>query len=287
MSQNLTDGVAPADAQPLRAGLLEPSHRPLAGLYSGNVRAVVERGLMALKTNNWAVFISGFIEPVLYLAAMGIGLGPLIGAVEGPGGAAVSYGAYIAPALLAVSAMNGAVYDSTNNVFFKLRFSKLYQTMLNTSLGPLDVAIGEIYLALQRGFLYAVGFMLVMLPLGYIGSWWALLMVPAAVLVAFGFASLGMGITSYFTRFQHLDWINFALLPMFLFSATLYPLSVYPQAIQWMIQALPLWHGVELLRSLSVGYFTPAMLIHVAYFVVMVSAGVLLTTSRLRALFLR
>ncbi|WP_102160732.1 ABC transporter permease [Zhihengliuella halotolerans] len=266
--------------------LLTPSRRPFAGLYSGNVRAVVARGLMALKTNNWAVFVSGFVEPVLFLAAMGIGLGPLIGAVDGPGGAEMSYGAYIAPALLAVSAMNGAVYDSTNNVFFKLRFSKLYQNMLYTSLGPLDVAIGEIYLALQRGFLYATGFMIVMSSMGLVTTPWALLMIPASVLVAFGFAALGMGIASFMKRFQHLDWVNFALLPMFLFSATLYPLSVYPDGIQLFIQALPLWHGVELMRSLSVGYFTTAMLGHVAYYVVMIVVGVVLTTARLRKLFL-
>ncbi|WP_309080463.1 ABC transporter permease [Zhihengliuella sp.] len=270
-----------------QTSVLEPSRRPFAGLYAGNVRAVVERGLMALKTNNWAVFVSGFVEPVLFLAAMGIGLGPLIGGVEGPGGSEMSYGAYIAPALLAVSAMNGAVYDSTNNVFFKLRFSKLYQNMLYTSLGPLDVAMGEIYLALQRGFLYATALMVVMSSLGLVTTPAALLMVPAAVLVAFGFAALGMGITSFMKRFQHLDWVNFALLPMFLFSATLYPLSVYPTGIQLFIQALPLWHGVELMRSLSVGYFTPALLGHVSYYVVMVLAGVVLTTARLRALFLR
>ncbi|GHD09380.1 ABC transporter permease [Zhihengliuella salsuginis] len=266
---------------------LEPSRRPLAGLYSGNVRAVVVRGLMALKTNNWAVFISGFVEPVLYLAAMGIGLGPLIGSVEGPGGEELAYSAYIAPALLAVSAMNGAVYDSTNNVFFKLRFSKLYQNMLYTSLGPLDVAIGEIYLALQRGFLYATGFMIIMSTMGLVTTPAALLMIPASVLIAFGFAALGMGITSFMKRFQHLDWINFALLPMFLFSATLYPLSVYPGGIQLFIQALPLWHGVELLRSLSVAHFTTDMLWHVAYYVVMIVVGVVLTTSRLRTLFLK
>ena len=82
-------------------------------------------------------------------------------------------------------------------------------------------------------------------------------MIPASVLIAFGFASLGMGITSFMKTFQQMDWINFVMLPMFLFSATFYPLSVYPQHIQWLIQAMPLWHGVELLRQISVGVFTP------------------------------
>jgi len=270
------------------AGLrLAPDTRPLAGLYSRNARAVVARGLLATRTSNWTVILSGFFEPVLYLLSMGIGLGALVGEVAGPGGQPISYAAYIAPALLAVSAMNGAVYDSTWNVFFKLNFAKLYQNMLYTSLGPLDVAIGEIFLALLRGFLYATGFTVVMAAMGLIVSPWALLMVPASVLIAFGFAAIGMGITSFMTRFQQMDWVGFALLPMFLFSATFYPLSVYPEPIQWLIQALPLWHGVELLRQLSVGQIGPATLGHLAYYVAMAAAGLVLTTARLRALFLR
>ena len=194
-------------------------------IYSRNVRAVVARGLMATKSSNWMVMVSGFFEPVLYLISMGVGLGAIVGSVQGPGGQEISYAAYIAPALLAVSAMNGAVYDSTWNVFFKMNFAKLYQGMLYTSLGPLDVAMGEIFLALLRGAMYATGFTAVMGVMGLITTPWAILMIPASVLIAFGFASFGMGITSYMKTFQQMDWINFVMLPMFLFSATFYPLS--------------------------------------------------------------
>ncbi len=113
-----------------------------------------------------------------------------------------------------------------------------------------------------------------------------LLALPAVLLIAFGFASLGMAITSYMKTFQQMDWINFVMLPMFLFSATFYPLSVYPQPIQWLIQALPLWHGVELVRGLTTGELSGAMLGHVAYYVAMIAVGVVVTTRRLRALFL-
>lgn len=267
--------------------MLSGSNRPFAALYGRNAKSVIQRGLLATKTSNASIMISGFVEPVLYLLSMGIGLGSIVGDVTGPGGHTMSYAAYIAPALLAVSAMNGAIYDSTMNVFFKMNYAKLYQNMLYTSLGPLDVAIGEIFLALLRGFMYATGFTIIMWFMGLITHPAGLLMVPAAVLIAFGFASIGMGITSYLKTFQQLDWITFVMLPMFLFSATFYPLSVYPQAIQWFIQAMPLWHGVELLRQLSIGYFTPGMLVHVGYFVVMIVVGVTLTTRRLRALFLR
>jgi lipooligosaccharide transport system permease protein len=198
----------------------------------------------------------------------------------------VPYAAFIAPALLATAAMNGAVYDSTWNVFFKMHFAKLYEGMLATSLGPLDVALGEILLALARGALYAVGFMLVMQALGLNLSWWAILALPAVLLIAFGFASFGMGITSYMKTFQQMDWINFIMLPMFLLSATFYPITVYPEWIQWIIQAMPLWHGVELVRGLTTGAVSVALLWHVLYFAVMIAIGLVITTRRLRALFL-
>ena len=153
--------VPPMPEIPVRRG-------PLAGAYSGNVRAVMERAFLSLKSNNWVVFFSGFFEPVLYLASMGLGLGALVGDVAGPDGTPVPYGMYLAPALLAVSAMNGAIYDSTWNVFFKLRYAKTYQTMLSTRLGPLDVALGEIAMALLRGLIYAAGFLIVMTAAGLV-----------------------------------------------------------------------------------------------------------------------
>ena len=255
-------------------------------LYSGNARAVVGRGLLATRSTNWIIVLTGVFEPVFYLLALGIGLGSYIGGVVDAQGATIPYAAYIAPALLAVSAMNGAIYDSTWNVFFKMHFGKLYQGMLATRLGPLDVALGEISLALLRGGAYGLTFLLVMQALGLNPSWTAIFALPAILLIAFGFASLGMGITSYLKTFQQMDWIQFVMLPMFLFSATFYPLTVYPAPIQWVIQVLPLWHGVELVRGLTTGAIGPVMLLHLLYFVVMIAVGLVFTTRRLRTLFL-
>lgn len=258
-----------------------------AEYYSGRSTVMLERGLLALKSSTWVIVLSGFVEPVFYLLAFGFGLGALIGGVEDGNGNPVSYAAYIAPALLATSAMNGAIYDSTWNVFFKMHFAKLYQSMLSTSLGTLDVALGEISWALLRGAAYAVGFMVVVTPMGLIPSWWGLLAIPGAVLIAFGFASVGMGLTSYMKSFQQMNWINFFLLPMFLFSGTFYPLSIYPQWIQAIIQALPLWQAISLERALTLGTLDWSTLLHVLYFVVMIVAGLFFTTKRLSALFLK
>ncbi len=261
--------------------------KPGSGIYSGRARVLIERSLYAAKSSNWLVIVSGFVEPVFYLMAFGFGIGQLIGNVDDGYGNLVAYAAFIAPALLATSAMNGAIYDSTWNVFFKMHFGKVYQVMLSSSMGPLDVALGEISWALLRGLTYSLGFMAIVTPLGLVTSWWGFLAIPAATLIAFGFASMGMAITSYMKNFQQMQWINFFLLPMFLFSGTFFPVSVYPDWIQAIVKALPLWQGVELVRSFTLGNIGPEVVGHILYFLVMIAAGLLFTTNRLRALFMR
>lgn len=258
-----------------------------ASVYTGRLRMLIQRNLFALRTSTWMVVASGFFEPLFYLAAFGFGLGGLIGGVTDSNGNSVSYAAYIAPALLATSAMNGAIYDSTWNVFFKMHFGKFYQTVLATSIGVLDVALGEISWALLRGAAYAAAFMAVMMPLGLIPSSWGWLAIPGAVLIAFAFGSFGMGITSYMSSFQQMQWINMVLLPMFLFSGTFYPLSVYPEPVQLVIQALPLWHAISMERALTLGTIGWELVGHVAYFAVMIVIGLIFTTKRLNALFLK
>ena len=164
-------------------------------------------------------------------------------------------------------------------------FRSLYEGMLQTSLGPLDVAVGEITLALMRGALYASGFLIVMQLLGLVLSPWAWLALPAVVLIALTFAAIGMTITSYLTTFQQMSWVNFALLPLFLFSGTFFPLEVYPEPAQWVVQVLPLWHGVELLRGLTTGAIGWGLLGHASYFVIIGAVGVIAATRRLRVLF--
>ena len=244
---------------------------------------VAARGLKAGWGANSLLMASGAVEPMLYLLAMGLGLGTLVGQV-GPG---VSYAAWIAPALLASSAMMGAVFDATWNVFVKLRLEKLYETMLSTSLGPLDVALGEITVALVRGGSYAVSFIAVMAVLGLAGSWWVLLAVPVCLLIALGIAAIAMAATSFCRTFQQMDWLTLALMPMFMFSGTFYPVDVYPEPIAVAVKCLPLWHGIEMLRDLNMGSVGWATAGHALYFVVLAALGVWVASARLKALFLR
>ncbi|GAA4915138.1 ABC transporter permease [Nesterenkonia rhizosphaerae] len=272
-----SEGVPPVR---VRSGLL-------TSMYSGNIRAVFQRGLSAIRNNRGVIFISGFLEPVLFLTSFGLGISPMISGVEAADGGTVSYAAFIAPALLAVSAMNGAIFDSTWNVFFKLKITKLYQTMMSTSLGPLDVAVGEIFLALFRGGIYGLGFLGVLLATGLVDPLSALLMWFTALFIALGFASVGMAVTSFMKRFQQMDWMMMILMPMFLFSATLFPIEVYPQGVQWVIQAFPLWHGVELMRDIAFWDFGTMTLVHIGYYLVMVAVGMTVAAYRMKKLFLR
>ena len=266
----------------------EMSRLPGAGIYSRRAHAMVERFWTAVRSTQWLMVVSGFVEPVFYLGAFGYGLGSFIGNVDAGNGQSISYAAFLAPALLANSAMNGAIYESTWNVFFKMHFAKLYQGIMATSMGPLDVALGEIFACLLRGFVYAVAFMAVMLPLGLIPSWWGgLLAIPAAMFIAFGFAACGLAITSYLKSFQQMDWVQFALLPMLLFSGSFYSLDVYPTPVRLLLEALPLHQGVALIRSLTLGQIDMALFGHLAYFAVMAVAGVAFATKRMNALFLR
>lgn len=255
-------------------------------LYAGRARAIIERASIALRQSTWVPIATGFLEPVLYLLAFGYGMGQLIGDISTSSGQ-VDYTVFIAPGLLATSAMNGAIYDSTWNVFFKLNESKLYQGILATPLGPLDVALGEIIWALFRGLSYALAFMAITAPLGLVPGWQALLAVPAAVLIAFGFASFGMAITSYFKTYQQMGLINIVLLPMFLFSGSLYPISVYPDWLEFIIKLLPTWHGIELIRDIWFGVIDFSSLSHLCYFLAMIVTGLYFTTRRLRDLFMR
>jgi lipooligosaccharide transport system permease protein len=173
---------------------------PPALLGSGRARRLVERNLMVYR-RTWLIIFSGFFEPFFYLLSIGVGVGALVGHVVGPGGQAVDYRAFVAPALLAASAMNGAIYDSTMNVFFKLKYAKTYDAVLATPVGVGDVAVGEITWALLRGLLYSAAFLVIMAALGDVNSWWAIFALPAAGLIGFGFAAVGISFSWRYSRF--------------------------------------------------------------------------------------
>jgi lipooligosaccharide transport system permease protein len=280
-SQSLPPPGRLAPRLPLRilpASLLAARRGALGGRGSGYL---IERHARAYR-HAWLILVSGFFEPLFYLLSIGIGIGGLVGKVNG-----IGYTSFVAPALLATSAMNGAVMDSTFNVFFRLKYAKLYDSALSTPMRSGDVALGEIGWALIRAGLYAVAFMIVMLAMGLIHSVWAVLAVPVALLIGFAFAGAGMAATTFMRSWQHFEFVILATLPMFLFSATFYPLSVYPRPIQYVVDCTPLYQGVALLRGLTLGYVGPGLLWHVLYLAAMGVAGLALAGRRISRLLLR
>ncbi|HSZ45385.1 MAG TPA: ABC transporter permease [Streptosporangiaceae bacterium] len=234
----------------------------------------------------WTIIVSGFFEPLFYLLSVGIGIGALVGKVSFEGHA-VGFTSFVAPALLATSAMNGAIFDSTFNVFFRLKYDKLYDAALATPMRPGDVALGEISWALIRGGLYACAFMIIMLSMGLVHSVWAVLAIPVALLIGFAFAGAGMAATTFIRSWQHFEFVLLATLPMFLFSTTFYPLGVYPRAIQYIVDWSPLYQGIALLRGLTLGYVGPGLLWHVLYLAAMGVTGLAIAGRRISRLLLR
>ena len=253
---------------------------------AGGARHLVRRNAM-LYRREWKVLVSGFLEPILYLFSIGVGVAQLVGDVELPGGRMVTYTAFVAPAMLATSAMNGAIIDATFALFFKLKYSKLFEAVLATPLTPVDIAVGEIAWAVARGSLYSGAFLLVMLAMGLVTSWWALLALPVVVLTGFAFAAIGTACTTYMRSWQDFSYVTLVQMPLFLFSATFYPLSVYPEALQWAVRCSPLYHAAELLRELTTGTVGLVSLVHVAVLVALGVVGALVTGRRLEKLLLR
>lgn len=260
----------------------------LSSVFLGGSRAslVLERNFLVYR-HLWVIIFSGFFEPLFYLFAARVGLGELVGNVHDGSGHAISYTEFIAPALLASSAMNGAVYESTMNIFFKLKYAKTYDAMLATPLGPFDIALGEIAWSLLRGAIYATGFLLIMWATGLATSPWAVMALPAALLIGFAFAAVGMAATSYMKSWQDFDMVNLAVLILFLFSATFFPISVYPDSIKLLAQLSPLYHGVSLIRGLTLGNIEPSLVLHAGFLVVMGAAGLAVTRVRLAKLLLK
>ena len=183
--------------------------------------------------------------------------------------------------------MNGAIAECTFNVFFRLNYEKVYDAVLATPLGPGDVALGEIGWALIRGGLYSIGFVAVMLVLGLVSSPGVVFAVPAAMLVGFTFAAVGMAATTFMRTWQDFDLVQLVILPLFLFSGTFYPITAYPAALQTLVELTPLWHGVDLLRGLTTGAAQAPAIVHIVYLTVLGAIGLVVVSRRLDRLLLK
>ena len=247
------------------AGLLMPG-------ATGRARHVAARNATAAR-GYWQTMISGLFEPFFYLLSIGVGVSVLVGDIE-VDGRVYDYTTFVAPAMLASAAMGGAIAESTYNTYGKLKWDKLYDGMTATPLTPSDIALGELLFAQARGSMYSAVFLVAMLVLGLVSSWWAVLALPAVMLIGVAFSAAGLAVATYLRTWEDFDLVLLAQVSLFLFSATFYPLSVYPPILQYLARLSPLYHGVTLCRNLVLG--TPGWpdVVHAAVLVVL--AGVAL-----------
>jgi lipooligosaccharide transport system permease protein len=254
---------------------------PTRALGRSRAHKVLERDVIVYR-RNWTIIVSGFFEPIFYLVGIGFGLGTLVGDVGD-----IPYAAFVAPGLMATTAMNGALMESTFNLFFKLKYAKTFDAILSTPMGPSDVAIGEVSWSLIRGLMYAIGFLMVMLALGLVLSPTAILAIPGALLIGLAAASVGMAATTYMRKWQDFEIVNVVTIPMFLFSGTFFPISVYPEWLQVVVEMTPLYRGVHMLRAFTTGTIDGMVVVDIAYLGILGLVGVAVTAKRLRILLLK
>lgn len=246
-------------------------------MMSNGLRLVERNALVYRRL--WLVLLAGLSEPLLYLLGIGYGIGSLIGPLT-VDGRTLSYVAFVAPALIATAAMNGAIYDTTFSVMQKLRYERIYEVLLVTPLGPRDLAVGEVGWALVRGSVYSAVLLAAAALLGLVDSAWALLVPLGTLLITFCFAALGCAATTFLRSWQDIENVNLAQLLIFLFSGTLFPLALYPPAIRLLAELSPLTRGVDLVRGLTTGTWSATLLVDAAYLALLGVIGLAVADRR-------
>jgi lipooligosaccharide transport system permease protein len=249
--------------------------------------SVAERNIAALRSAYWVVLISGFFEPVLYLLSIGVGVGALVGDLRLAGGHLVPYAAFVAPAMLASSAMTGALAETTFNFFGKMKYMKLYDGVIATPVQPLEIALGELGWAMVRGSLYSAAFLGVMVVMDLTTPSRALAAFPAAVLIGFAFGALGMALSTYMRSWQDFDLMGSAQFTLFLFSGTFVPADAYPVALRWLVEVTPLYRAVDLIRGISLGMPGWLSALDVLYLLGATALGLMIASRRMGRLLLK
>ena len=222
-----------------------------------------------------ATLLSSVAAPVLYLAALGVGLGALVDRSDPGGLGGVQYLTFVAPGLLAATAMQIAAGEAGQPVRGAHQWTKAYHAMLATPLDVRDVLQGHLLWILFRVGTSCAIYAGVMAAFGAFASPWAVLALPAAVLTGMAFAAP----TAAFAITQDRDLgfaalSRFVIVPMFLFSGTVFPIEELPRALELIAYVTPLWHGVDLARDLSLGEAAVgAGLLHAGYLGLWVLAG--------------
>jgi lipooligosaccharide transport system permease protein len=261
-----------------------PGGAPPATWDARRVLALVERNLMIYRRSATPLAF-GLLEPVMYLLTIGFGVGALVGAVPGVN---VRYPVFVAPAILATTAMNTAFNQTSFGVFSRIKVDLTYEAIVPTPLSVTDIAVGEVASAVLNGLLTSTGFLLAAAAMGLVISPGILLAIPAAALVGFAFAAAGLAVTTFMRDFPDFQLIQLVMLPMYLFATTFYPLSTYPGWLRPLIEALPLYQSIQLIRGPALGSFdATALTSATCYLAAFGAVAMIIATRRLGKLLLK
>ena len=226
--------------------------------------------------------VSAFLNPVLYLTALGIGLGRIVN--KGGGSSlGVPYLDFVAPGMLAAVAMQVAAVESSFPVRGAIRWNRQYHAMLATPLRAADLVGGHLLYVTARVAVSAALYLAAIAAFGAVHSPLALLGIPLCVLIGLAFAGPVSALSAWAEEEVFNPLFRFGITPMFLFSGSFFPVTRLPHVLRELAYATPLWHGVDLMRGLTLGSATLGWAaMHVAYLLLWVAGGFLLARAAYR-----
>jgi lipooligosaccharide transport system permease protein len=256
----------------------------LAGRYSlRRVGVLVQHNITATRfgTRYWIFMLAALFEPLFYLLSFGVGVGHLVDRAVYYGGRPVAYSMFVAPGMLAVSAMSSVLVIAVFGFFGKLKHSRVLEVVFATPVKAFEIAVGELVWALTRAAIFSAAFLAVMVALRLTTIGWALVALPATVLVGAAFGAVGMSLTTLLRGWQDFDSVIMIQTALMLFSGTFFPIATYPEALRVFIEVTPLYQAIELLRGLTLGQLHPALAGHTAYLAVMTLIGLVVARRRI------
>ncbi len=243
---------------------------------------VLSHYLLAWRRLWTGTVFSAFLSPALYLVAMGYGLGSLVGRggrlVDG-----VPYLAFVTPGVMAATAMQTAIAESTWPVLSSIKWSRQFHAMLASPLGVFDIVIGHLLHLLVRVALAGSVFLAFAALVGAVPSWTGILAVPTVMIVGLAFAAPVFAFTTYLNGDAGFNILfRLVMIPLFLFSGTFFPISQLPTGLQLLARITPLWHGVTLARDATLGRLGLDDVGHAAYLLLWVVVGTVWAVHGLR-----
>ncbi len=244
---------------------------------------VWRRNLLVWRKRAVPSLIGNFGEPLLYLLALGYGLGSLVGRIEG-----MPYAFYLASGIFCSSAMVTASFEATYSAYSRMAVQKTWEAIVTTPLDVFDVAVGEIIWAATKSLFSATAILIVGWLLGAVGSWSAVLAIPVALLSGLCFAAMAMVVTALARSYDFfLYYTTLCVTPMLLICGVFFPITQMPEAVQRLAWSLPLTHAVALARPLIIGESPEKALLHIgvlaAYGLVALGLATALLRRRLEA----